>query len=188
VPESSRDVVVSDLTFDLRPQSGEIPLAPLVYSLDVQIDDEALGKAVTALLILAKSKLPVEVEFENARFTEEGAEITVAAGLNRFLKAKATAVVDIEATDAEAVSVQIREIRTLGKLPIESMVGPVIDKALDKAAARPGIERNPSRHRALLIEPNALLASMGLPLEFASSGRWTVQGAPGRLTARFTSS
>ena len=69
---------------------------PVVHSLDVQLSDPALSKAMVALLAMAKAKLPVEVEFEEAIFAPSGAEVTVTAGLNRFLKAKATAVLGIK--------------------------------------------------------------------------------------------
>jgi hypothetical protein len=185
VAETPREIVLSNVAMDLRPQPGEIPLAPVVYALQVQLTDSALNKAMGAVVTLAKGKLPVDIELEGAEFTASGAEVTVAAGLNRFLKARATAVLDISAVDAKEIAVDIQEIRALGKLSIEGMVGPMIDKALDKVAERPGIRRDPSLERGLLIDPNALLASQGVPLEFAQPGGWTVGNSIGRLTARY---
>ena len=95
-----------------------------------------------AVLELGKSKMPMEVDLEGARFVPGGAEVTVNAGTGRFLRAKATAVIGITANDDEMVTVEIKEIKALGKLPIESIVGPILDKGLDKATAFPGVERD----------------------------------------------
>jgi hypothetical protein len=185
--DQNRDITISNATIDLRPETGSIPFTPVVHSLQVELSNDALVKAVKAMLVLSKSKLPVDVEFEDGEFVPGGAEITVSAGLNRFLKAKATAVLGITAKDSDTVSVEIREIRTLGKIPIESMVGPMIDKGLDKATRMPGIGRDPARKQGLLIDPDALLKSQGVPLEFARPGTWTVETASRRLTARYES-
>lgn len=187
MPAPYDDVIITNLHMNLQESSGEVPLVPVVGALEVLLSDRALSLGVESALKLAKGKVPVEVEFEHANFTDSGADVTVSAGINRFLKAKATAVLDISAENAKAVQVDIREIRTLGKISVEGMIGPVLDKALDKAAEKPGIDRNPNGERSLLIEPNALLAELGIPLEFAGSGIWTVVNAPGKLTVRFAS-
>jgi hypothetical protein len=109
----------------------------------------------------------------------------VNAGSGRFLRAKATAVIGIEAQDDERVLVEIKEIKALGKLPIESIVGPILDKALDKAAAFPGVEKDVSRSRSLRVDPNLLLKSQGVPLRFANPGGWTVTSGADKLTAVF---
>jgi hypothetical protein len=116
-----------------------------------------------------------------------GAEVTVNAGTGRFLRAKATAVLGITATDDDKVTVEIKEIKALGKLPIESIVGPILDKGLDKAAAYPGVERDGIRARTLQVDPNVLLKSQGVPLRFAQPGGWTVTSAADILTAVFAS-
>jgi hypothetical protein len=185
--DQNRDITISNATMDLRPETGSIPFTPIVHSLHVELTNNALVKAVKAVLVMSRSKLPVDVEFEDGAFVPGGAEITVSAGLNRFLKAKATAVLGITAQNADTVTVEIREIRTLGKIPIESMVGPMIEKGLDKAAQMPGIGRNPARKQSLLINPNELLKSQGIPLEFAQSGAWTVETASRQLSARYQS-
>lgn len=180
------DVVLTNVQMKLQEATGEIPLLPVVGALDLVLSESALTLGVQTALGMAKGKVPVDVEFEEAHFTETGADVTVSAGINRFLKAKATAVLDISASNAQAVRVDIREIRTLGKIPVESMIGPVLDKALDKAAEKPGIDRNPAASRSLLVEPNALLAELGIPLEFANGGGWTIENATGQLTVRYS--
>lgn len=187
MPDSQRDILLTNLSMDLRPETGPIPLIPVVHSLNVELANSALIKAVRAVLLMSRSKLPVEVEFEDGEFVPGGAEITVTAGLNRFLKAKATAVLGITANRSDTVSVEIKEIRTFGKISIEGMVGPMIDKSLDKAAQMPGITRDPGRKQGLLVNPDELLQAQDIPLQFAQPGGWTVDSASRRLTARYES-
>jgi hypothetical protein len=94
-------------------------------------------------------------------------------------------VIGITAHDDEMVTIEIKEIKALGKLPIESIVGPILDKGLDKATAFPGVERDGTRSRTLRVDPNVLLKSQGVPLRFAQPGGWTVTTAPDILTAVF---
>lgn len=182
---SPPDVSVNALELDLIRGSEKATLQPLVRAMSVTATDNALEKTIRAVLEMAKSRTSVEVEFEDSKFVPGGAEVTVTAGLNRFLRAKATAVIGISALRSQQVSVEIQEIRTLGKISIESVAGPMIEKALSKASAMPGIDRDPGRSRGLLIDPAELLRSNGVPISLASPGGWTVESASGELNARF---
>lgn len=184
--KTTPDMRITDVAMDLEPGTEKVPLAPLVYTLTANLNDSALTKSVIAVLGLGKSKMPMEVDLEGARFVPGGAEVTVNAGSGRFLRAKATAVIGITANDDEKVLVEIREIKALGKLPIESIVGPILDKALDKATAYPGVEKDTARSRSLRVDPNVLLKSQGVPLRFAQPGGWTVSSSPDLLTAAFS--
>jgi hypothetical protein len=184
--KTTPELRIDAVAMDLEPGTEKVPLAPLVYSLTANLNDSALTKSVLAVLGLGKSKMPMEVDLEGARFVPGGAEVTVNAGSGRFLRAKATAVIGITASNDETVLIEIREIKALGKLPIESIVGPILDKALDKAAAYPGVEKDVSRARSLRVDPNLLLKSQGVPLRFAQPGGWIVSTSPDALTAVFT--
>ncbi|MCA9860396.1 MAG: hypothetical protein KC438_11775, partial [Thermomicrobiales bacterium] len=140
--KSSADLRITNVTMDLEKGTEKVPLAPVVYTLTANMNDAALNKSVLAVLAMGKDKMPMEVDLEGAKFVPGGAEVTVNAGSGRFLRAKATAVIGITAVDAEKVTVEIKEIKALGKLPIESIVGPILDKALDKATAYPGVEKD----------------------------------------------
>jgi hypothetical protein len=183
--KSTPELRITDVSMDLESGTEKVPLAPVVYTLTADLNDSALTKSVLAVLGLGKSKMPMEVDLEGARFVPGGAEVTVNAGTGRFLRAKATAVIGIGANDDETVLVEIKEIKALGKLPIESIVGPILDKALDKATAYPGVEKDVSRPRSLRVDPNALLKSQGVPLRFAQPGGWTVNSGADNLTAVF---
>jgi len=183
--KTTADLRITDVTMDLEKGTEKVPLAPIVYTLTADLNDVVLSKSVAAVLELGKSKMPMEVELEGAKFVPGGAEVTVNAGTGRFLRAKATAVIGITPTDDDKVTVEVKEIKALGKLPIESIVGPILDKGLDKATAFPGVERDASRGRTLRVDPNVLLKSQGVPLRFAQPGAWTVTTKADLLTAVF---
>ena len=183
--KTTPDMRITDVAMDLEKGTDKVPLAPIVYSLTATLNDVALTKSVVAVLELGKSKMPMEVDLEGAKFVPGGAEVTVNAGSGRFLRAKATAVIGITATDDEKVTVEIKEIKALGKLPIESIVGPILDKGLDRATAYPGVEKDSLRARTLRVDPNVLLKSQGVPLRFAQPGGWTVSSGDNFLTASF---
>lgn len=185
--KTTADLRITDVTMDLEKGTEKVPLAPIVYSLTANLNDVALTKSVLAVLTLGKDKMPMDVDLEGAKFVPGGAEVTVNAGSGRFLRAKATAVIGITANDDEKVTVEIKEIKALGKLPIESIVSPILDKGLDKATAYPGVERDGSRARTLRVDPNVLLKSQGVPLRFAQPGGWTVTTGADILTAVFAS-
>jgi hypothetical protein len=185
--KATADLRITDVTMDLEKGTEKVPLAPIVYSLTANLNDVALSKSVQAVLELGKSKMPMEVDLEGAKFVPGGAEVTVNAGTGRFLRAKATAVIGITASDDDKVTVEIKEIKALGKLPIESIVGPILDKGLDKATAYPGVERDTMRARTLRVDPNVLLKSQGVPLRFAQPGGWTVTTTSDLLSAVFNS-
>lgn len=183
--KTTPDLRITDIAMDLEPSTEKVPLSPVVYSLTAHLNDATLTKSVLAVLGMGKNKMPMEVDLENAKFVPGGAEVMVNAGTGRFLRAKATAVIGITAREDETVTVEIREIKAMGKLPIESIAGPVLDKALDKAAAFPGIVKDPTKARSLRIDPNILLKSQGIPLRFAQPGGWTVSAGADFLTATF---
>lgn len=179
------DVQILEMDLDLGPGNAEVPVSSNVQTLRARMTDAALVKAVQAVLTMGKAKMPVEVEFESAQFVPGGAEITVQAGAGRFLRAKGTAVLGITGDGADRIAVEVKEVRALGKLPIEGIVAPFIDKGLDRATTYPGIERDTSRERGLLIDPNALLASQGVPLSFAQPGGWSTSYGSGWMEVAF---
>src|SRR5687768_11417660 len=111
--KTTADLRITDVTMDLEKGTEKVPLAPIVYTLTANLNDVALLKSVQAVLELGKSKLPMEVDLEGAKFVPGGAEVTVNAGTGRFLRAKATAVIGITASDDDKVTVEIKEIKAL---------------------------------------------------------------------------
>jgi hypothetical protein len=76
-------------------------------------------------------------------------------------------------------------VKALGKLPIDAFVDPVLEKALGKATAIAGVERAPGGERALLIRPDEVLESLGVPLQFATPGEWEARTEEGVLELWF---
>lgn len=184
---NQHDITITDLGLDLESGSGDIPISPVVATMNARISDAALTTGVKAILLKVGDRAPGDVDFEEARFVPGGAEITVEAGMGRLLKAKVTAVVAITASGSEAISVKIDEIRALGKLPVEGFVSPIIEKGLEKATATAGVESDPNEERAILIYPNVLLKSQGIDLTFKEPGAWSVMYGPGFMDVSFTS-
>ena len=178
------DVSLSDLTFDLSPsRRGDVPLDLLVRSASARVSDAALAKAVSAALDKAQDKLPVEAELVSATFTAEGAEIAVKVGKGRVLSATITVHLAARGDGRGGVIVEISELRGLG-LGLEAILGSFIDKVLD-SAVRTGVRHDRKQGHQLLISPNELLASQGIPVAFDPKGKWDITASEGHVEARF---
>jgi hypothetical protein len=138
-----------------------------------------------AALVTGRDRAPVDLELRSARFTIDGAEAIVQVSKGRFLKTDVRVLIGFSAADAEHVRVDVKEVKGLGKIPIDGFVDPVLEKALTMASARPGIEREADASRVLLVRPDELLASLGVPLTFSTPGDWHAQTSEGKFEARF---
>lgn len=182
------EIQVDELRLALEPlagMAGKTPFRTVVQGIRLRLNDEVLRKAVEVGLVKGRDRAPVDLELRSTRFTGEGAEIVVQVSKGRFFKTDVRAVLGLGTVAAEQVRAEIKEVKALGKLPIDAFVDPVLEKALGMAASRPGIVRAPGGGRALLIRPEELLASFGLPLQFATPGEWDARTAEGMLELRF---
>jgi len=184
---NSHDIQITEMSLDMNPRAGKVPVSMNVASLSAILTDRWLQKMVITGLQQTGDKLPVEVEYEGAQWAPTGAEVTVKAGAGRFLKASATVVIGIAGEGPDLICVQVQEIRAMGMLPVDSMAAPAIEKGMQKAAQQPGISIHPTKQRALLIDPNVLLRSRDVPLVFQPGGRWTAQGTAGVMNLNFQS-
>ena len=66
--KTTSDLRITDISMDLEKGTEKVPLAPVVYTLTANLNDVALTKSVLAVLELGKSKMPMEVELEGAKF------------------------------------------------------------------------------------------------------------------------
>ena len=179
------EIQVDELRLALEPMAGKTPFQTVVHGIRLRLNDEVLRKIVEVALAKGRDRAPVDVELRSTRFTGEGAEIVVQVSKGRFFKTDVRAVIGLAAVAAEQVRAEIKEVKALGKLPIDAFVDPVLEKALAMATSRPGIERAPGGGRALLIRPEEVLGSFGLPLQFATPGEWDARTAEGMLELRF---
>lgn len=165
--------------------TGKAPFQPVVQGIRIKLSDDTLSKLLEWAVALGRDRAPVDIAFRSARFIADGAEIVVEVSKGRFFKTDVRALVGMVADDAKELRVDIKEIKALGKLPIDAFVEPVVDKALAKASTRPGISRAPGSNRALLIDPAVALAALGLSLRFQPEGLWQARTTDGALSAHF---
>jgi len=178
------EIQIDDLRLSLEPIPGNPPFRSVVHGLRLQVTDEVLAKVVEVALVKGRDRAPVDVELRSTRFVAEGAEVVVHVSKGRFLKTDVRTLVGLATADNGRVRVDIKEVKALGKLPIDSFVDPILDKALGMATRRPGIERVPGV-RSLLIRPDEVLAGLGVPLTFAADGTWDVESHAGGFELRF---
>ncbi|MEA2515987.1 MAG: hypothetical protein QOJ59_5476 [Thermomicrobiales bacterium] len=179
------EIQVDELQLFLEPIAGKVPFRSVVQSARLRLTNDVLRKMVEVALVKGRDRAPVDVELRSTRFTLEGAEVIVQVSKGRFLKTDVRAVVGLIASGVPQVRVEIKEVKALGMLPIDGFVDPVLEKALGMAAVRPGVERAPGGGRALLVRPDELLASFGVPLQFATPGEWDARTVEGELELRF---
>lgn len=184
--QTSPDVQVHDMAFDTNPTGGDPPLAMLVYRVTAELSDAWLEKMVKIGLNAGASKFPVDVTYEGSQFVANGAEVTLKAG-SGFLKASATICLEVAGAGPNRIMIKVAEIRALGMLPVESFLNPVMEKGIDRACEKPGITRHPVQPRTVVVDPNVLLQTQGVQLQFADGGQWNVNGQPGSLTMTFKS-
>jgi hypothetical protein len=181
------EILVNDLHLRLEPATGKVPFHTVVHSIRLRLTNDVLAKMVEAALMLGKERAPVDLELRSTRFTSDGAEVIVQVSKGRFFKTDVRMVIAFSAEDAEHLRVEIKEVKALGKLPIDAFIDPVLEKALAMASARPGIDRSSEAGRVLLVRPDELLASVGVPLQFETPGAWQARTSEGALDARFRS-
>src|SRR5262245_59935277 len=181
VPEIQAD----DVQLYLEPIAGKPPFRAVVQNIRLRLTKDALTKAVAVALEMGRDRAPVDVELRSTRFVDEGAEIVVQVSKGRFFKTDVRTLIGLIAQGAPQVRVEIKEVKALGKLPIDAFVDPVLEKALGKATTFAGIERAPGGGRALLIRPDELLGSLGVPLQFATPGEWDARTEDGLMELQF---
>lgn len=179
------EIQADDVQLSLEPIAGDTPFQTVIRSIRLRLTNDVLTKAVGVALEKGRDKAPVDLELRSTRFAGEGAEIVVQVSKGRFFKTDVRAVIGLIALGAPQVRVEIKEVKALGKLPIDAFVDPVLEKALGRAAMFPGVERAPGGARALLIRPDELLGSLGVPLQFATPGEWEARTEEGVLELRF---
>jgi hypothetical protein len=182
--QQEAEIQIDELEMSLEPIPGNPPFRSTVQRLRLQVTDTVLAKVVEVALAKGRDRAPVDVDLRSTRFVDEGAEVVVQVSKGRFLKTDVRTLVGLAAADDGRVRVDIKEVKALGKLPIDSFVDPILDKALGMATRRPGIERV-AGSRSLLVRPDEVLAGLGVPLTFASGGSWDVDSHLGGFELRF---
>ena len=175
------DVALSDLHVQLAPGSGALPFTPSVNQFSASLSADAFAKIVEAGIAMVQSRLPVEVHYVSSRLTGAGAEVT-ARVKRSVLKAEIRATLELSTPNPNLIRVRFGEIAGPAWVP----AGMVIEKAIEKASARPGVTRAADDPRAVDIDPLVILKALNLPVTLAQPGAWTVAPSPEAIKVGFS--
>jgi hypothetical protein len=175
------DISLSDLNIQLAPISGPVPFIPTVHGFSAGLSAEAFAKIVQTGMALVQSRLPVEAHYVGARLTETGAEVT-ARVKKSVLKAEIRARLEVSTPTPHSIRIRFGEIAGPAWVP----AGMVIEKAIEKASAQPGVRRAADDPRAVDLDPQAILRAMHVPAAFAENGAWTIAPSPEAVHVSFS--
>lgn len=176
------DITLSDVRVDLTPGAGELPFIPAVRQFSAGLSAEAFAKIVQTGILMVQNRLPVEVHYLGSQLTETGAEVT-ARVKRSVLKAEIRARLELSTPTPDAIRLRFAEIAGPPWVPVSM----VIDKAIEKAVARPGVTRAGDDPRAVDIDPRAILDYLHLPVALAEPGAWSLTSAPDAINLAFAS-
>ncbi len=171
------DVLIQELAFDTVPTGSTLALK--VRRLTATLGGPWLETMCRLGLAAAAGKSPVGLSYVASRFLPDGAELTFKAG-EGFMSLSPTLRLEVAGEGPGKVRVKVAEIRSA--MPVEKIVGPFLDKLIERLCARPGIQAHPTEPRAVLVSMNAILEGRGVT--FDEDGRWEVSGRDGVLTVQ----
>jgi len=174
------DVALSNLHVQLAPGSGALPFTPSIDRFSAGLSAAAFAKIVETGIGMVQSRLPVDVQFVGSRLTDLGAEVT-ARVKRSVLKAEIRATLELSTPGPDRIRVRFGEIAGPAWVP----AGMVIEKAIEKAAARPGVTRAADDPRAVDVDPLVILKTLNLPVALAQPGAWTVTPTPEAINVSF---
>jgi len=177
------DVHIQDLAFDTGAAAAGLPFLVQVHRLSATLADQWLEKMVQVGLDKLAGQLPLEITHESSQFVGNGAEVTVKVKKG-FFSTSATVCLEVAGAGPNRILARVAAIRILGTLPVEGLLSPLVEMALDRAVQSPGIVRHPTDPRAVLLDPNRVLQTHGVPLQFADSAVWSVLGQPEGLVLK----
>lgn len=175
------DISLTDLRVELTPGSGDVPFIPAVHQFSAGLSAAALGKIVQAGIAMVQSRLPVDVQYAGSQLSNTGAEVT-ARVKRSVLKADIRAQFELSTPTPNAIRVRFANISGPAWVP----AGMVIDKAIEKAVAQPGVTRATDDPRAVDVDPKAIMAAFQLPVVLAEPGAWTVNPTPESINVAFS--
>lgn len=175
------DIALSDLSIQLAPISGPVPFIPTIDGFSAGLSAEAFAKVVQTGMALLQSRLPVEAQYVGSQLTETGAEVT-ARVKKSVLKAEIRARLEVSTPTPQSIRIRFGEIAGPAWVP----VGMVIEKAIEKASAQPGVRRAADDPRAVDLDPRAILSAMNVPVALAETGAWTITPSPEAVHVSFS--
>lgn len=160
-----RHIQLSNFDVSLERGSGG-RLQPVVQGLQAKVTDEGLRELVQGLVDEADRRAPVGLSLKSVSAGPAGIDLRLRIEKSIFRADLATRLV-LSAPGGQLLRVELTDVEAPAWAPLDVM--------LDEAVKRSGgaVRRDPGNNRALLLDPVALLARLGVPGRFAP-GRWDV--------------
>jgi hypothetical protein len=160
-----RHIQLSD--FDVSLERGSAGrLQPVVQGLRLRISERGLASLMEGLVAEADRRAPVGITLSDARVGPRGIELFLRVEKSIFRGDVSTRLV-LSAPGGDALRVELTDTQVPAWVPL--------DVLLDEGVKRSGgaVRRDPGNRSALLLDPAALLALLGVPGRFAP-GYWDV--------------
>ncbi len=170
------DLQLTDFTISLEPGDARHPLRPVVQGVRLRVSAAGLQRLAQALVDEADRRAPVGIALKEIRVGPGGIALVMRMEKSIFRSDLSTRLV-LSAPGGQALRIALTETEMPAWVPL--------DVLLDEAAKRGGgVRRDPDNRRALLLDPAALLARLGVPGRFAP-GVWTVETSDAGLDLAF---
>jgi hypothetical protein len=159
-------IQLEDFEITLEPGDSRHPFRPVVHGLRLRISAEGLRQLAQALVDEADKRAPVGLKLVNARVGPQGLDLYLRVAKGIFGSDLSTRI-SLSAPGGEMLRAELTDTDMPAWMPL--------DVLLEQAVKRGGaaVARDPDNRRALLLDPAALLALLGVPGRFAP-GRWDV--------------
>ncbi len=157
---------LTDFTISLEPGDARHPLRPVVQGLRLRVSAQGLQRLAQALTDEADRRAPVGIQLKDVRVGPQGINLVMRMEKSIFRSDLSTRLA-LSAPGGQELRIALTDTDMPAWVPL--------DMLLEEAAKRGGggVRRDPDNRRALLLDPAALLARLGVPGRFAS-GRWHV--------------
>jgi hypothetical protein len=168
---------LTDFDITLEPGDARQPLRPVVHGLRLHISAGGLRQLAQALVDEADKRAPVGVKLVDARVGPRGVELYLRVAKGIFGSDLSTRI-SLSAPGGEVLRAELTDTDMPSWMPL--------DLLLEQAVNRGGgaVSRDPANRRALLLDPAALLARLGVPGRFAP-GDWGVETSQERIALSF---
>lgn len=141
-------------------------LQPVVQGIAVRVSERGLRELTQGLVDEADRRAPVGLSLKSTAVGPNGVDLRLRIEKSIFRADLATRLV-LSAPGGQVLRVEMTDVEAPAWVPLDVM--------LDEAVRRGGgaVRRDPGNTRALLLDPVALLARLGVPGRFAR-GHWDV--------------
>lgn len=175
--ESNQRITLTDLVLDLSSADDSAPPKAIVQAATLEVTDQVF-RTIVAVLLKGERSTPVgTLRFQDARWVDDGAEISLRLKAGPF-PTTVTVRAALEATDSGRLLVRLARAKA-GPVPLTLLLIPLVEQL----AQRPGIYKVDDL--AVEIDIGEQIRTQDLPLEWVAPLREvTVQPGLARLVAR----